>query len=115
MQTNIAAYQADIESAQASLRNVLVGDFRESATVEAGSLARILTHVENIQRAIAESPACHDNAAKRLGDFADITLRMESRFPKWAEKFSAASKSLRAASVRLRDSARVADEATPAA
>lgn len=110
MQTNTATYQADIDSAQASLRHVLGGEFRESAAVEAGSLARILVHVENIQRAISESPTCHVNAAKRLGDFADITSRMETRFPAWRDSFSAASKALRAASVRLRESVRVADD-----
>lgn len=106
METKLQTEHPDLDLAQSTLRDVLGEEFRKNAGSEAGSLDRILIHVGNIRNAIEESPECLANAAKRLGDFAEVTSRMRSKYPESSTELTSASQALRAASVRLLDSLR---------
>ena len=101
MNTKILSSRADLEIAEGSLRSVLIDEFREEAKADAQSLDRMLTHLVNMQGAIADAPEIHTNVAKRLSDFATTTLRMASRNPEAAAKLTRLSVALRSASERL--------------
>lgn len=49
-----------------------------TSTMDAGSVARILVHIKNINSSVLASTNDHTNAAKRLNDFA-ITLARIAR------------------------------------
>src|SRR5262245_43451571 len=78
--------RAELEFAEAALRDVLIGEFEQGARADAKSLGRMLVHIVNMHEAISTSPASHANVAKRLGDFALTTTRMASRHPDAALK-----------------------------
>ena len=72
---------------------------------DAGSVRRILVHIDNIGRAVTASMQDHVNAAKRLNDFAGIFARFanKSRPPDeaLAARLTSVSANLRAASEDL--------------
>jgi hypothetical protein len=101
MNSQILSSRADLEHAEALLREVLVRDFESNSTGDAGSLARMLVHVVNIHHAVSTSPERLSNAAKRLGDFAVVTARMTTRNPDAAPNLNRLAHALRTASERL--------------
>lgn len=100
-QTSIS--RAQLEHAEALLRDVLLADFQRDAKGDAVSLGRMLVHIVNIHRAVSIYTDRHANAAKRLGDFAAATSRMTVRNPASATKLGRLVKAFRAASLGLRD------------
>jgi hypothetical protein len=102
MNSQTCSSRAELEFAEAALRDVLVEEFKKSARADAMSLDRMLVHITNMNEAITSSPERHLNVAKRLDDFATTTARMAGRHPDAAPKLSKASGLLRAASERLR-------------
>jgi hypothetical protein len=96
--------RADLQIAEAALREVLVEAFKQDAKADAMSLDRMLVHIVNMYEAIDTSPDRLANVAKRLDDFATTTARMADRNPAAAPKLSKLSEALRATSVRLRTS-----------
>ena len=72
---------------------------------DAGSVGRILVHIDNIGRSVTASMQDHVNAAKRLNDFADIFGRFakNSQPPDeaLAARLNSVSDNLRAASEEL--------------
>jgi len=102
MNSQTLSSRADLEFAEATLRQVLVGQIQDAKT-DAMSLQRMLVHLVNMHRALSMSPECHTNVAKRLGDFATTAARMASRNPEAASMLTKLSEILRAVGVRLRD------------
>jgi hypothetical protein len=101
MNSQTLSSRADLEFAEAALRQVLVGQLQEAKT-DAMSLRRMLVHLVNMHQAISMSPERHTDVAKRLGDFATTVARMASRNPAEAPLLTKLSEFLRAAGVRLR-------------
>lgn len=101
MNSQTSTSRADLEFAEAALREVLVEDFKKEARTDALSLDRMLVHIVNMHEAISSSPERHANVAKRLGDFAITTTRMASRNPDAATRLTRLSQALGAASQRL--------------
>ena len=101
MNSQTMSSRADLEFAEAALREVLIGEFKQDASADARSLDRMLVHIVNMHEAISTSPERHANVAKRLGDFAITTTRMASRNPDVASKLTRLSQALGAASSRL--------------
>lgn len=93
--------RADLEFAEAALREVLVGEFRQDARADASSLDRMLIHLVNMREAINTSPARYADVARRLGDFEINTTRMASRNPDAAPALTRLSQALGAAKMRL--------------
>jgi hypothetical protein len=102
MNSQTLTSRADLEFAEATLRQALVGKFQD-AKADAMSLQRMLVHLVNMHQAISLYPDLHANVAKRLGDFAVTAARMASRNPDAAPLLTKLSEILRAAGVRLRD------------
>lgn len=102
MNSQTSTSRAELEHAEATLRQILRDDVLSSARSDATSLSRILVHVVNMHQAISLSPERHANVAKRLDDFAASTSKMASRNPAAAPKLSELSNSFRAAGERLR-------------
>jgi hypothetical protein len=101
MNSQTLSSRADLEFAEATLRQVLAGPFQDAKS-DAMSLQRMLVHLVNMHQAISMSPERHLNVAKRLGDFATTVARMASRNPEAAPMLTKLSETLRAAGVRLR-------------
>jgi hypothetical protein len=101
MNSQTSLSRADLEHAEALLREILVEDFEREAKTDAGSLQRMLVHLVNMHVAVTTSPELQANAAKRLGDFAVTTTRMTVRNPEVAPKLNRLSHALRTASERL--------------
>lgn len=101
MNSQTLSSRADLEHAEAVLREVLVADREQPDKRDAGSLGRMLVHIVNIHQAVGSSPERHSNAAKRLGDFAMTTTRMIERNPESAPKLNRLTLALRTASERL--------------
>jgi hypothetical protein len=104
MNSQTTSSRADLEVAEAAIRDILIGDFKEDAKADAMSLNRMLIHIVNMQEAISTSPETRVNVAKRLGDFASATTRMASRNPDAAPKLSRLAEALGIASARLSES-----------
>jgi len=102
MNSQVLSSRADLEFAEATLRQVLVEQLKD-AKADAMSLQRMLVHLVNMHQAISMSPERHANVAKRLGDFARTVERMANRNPAAAPLLSKLAEILRAAGVRLRD------------
>ena len=102
MNSQTLSSRADLEFAEAALREVLIGEFRRDARADAMSLDRMLVHIVNMRAAIDTSAEQHANVAKRLGDFALSTTRMAGRHPDAAPRLTRLSQALGAASQRLR-------------
>jgi hypothetical protein len=101
MNSQTLSSRADLEFAEAALRDILVDQFRQDARADAMSLDRMLVHIVNMYEAISTAPEVHANVAKRLGDFALTTTKMASRHPDAASKLTRLSQALGAASSRL--------------
>ena len=101
MNSRTSISRAQLEHAEALLRDVLLADFQRDAKSDAVSLGRMLIHIVNIHRAVSIYTDRHANAAKRLGDFAAATSRMTARYPASATKLARLVKCFRAASVGL--------------
>jgi len=101
MNSQTVSSRADLEFAEAALREVLIGEFKEDGRADARSLDRMLVHIVNMHEAISRSPENYANVAKRLGDFAVTTTRMANRNPDVAPKLTRLSQALGAASQRL--------------
>jgi hypothetical protein len=104
MNSQTLSSRADLEFAEATLRQVLVAQFHDAKT-DAMSLHRMLVHLVNMHQAISMSPERHANVAKRLVDFATTVARMASRNPEAAPMLTKLSDILRSAGVRLRGTA----------
>jgi hypothetical protein len=65
--------QNPLDRAAAELREICRENARLVSPFDAGSLARMLVHINNINQSVLASSRDHVNAAKRLGDFA-VTL-----------------------------------------
>lgn len=100
MNSQTLSSRADLEFAEATLRQVLAGPFQDAKS-DAMSLQRMLVHLVNMHQAISMSPERHTNVAKRLGDFATTAARMASRNPEAAPLLTKLSEILRASGVRL--------------
>jgi hypothetical protein len=98
--------RANVEQAEAMLRDVLTDDFGPApeSRADAKSLKRMLVHLVNINVAISCSTERHANAAKRLADFSVTTWRMAARNPNVADKLARLTQALRHASLRLKES-----------
>ena len=105
MNSQTLSSRADLEFAEAALRDVLISEFKQEAKADAESLDRMLVHIVNMHEAISNSPERHANVAKRLGDFAVTTNRMAGRNPVAASKLTRLSQALGNASMRLSESA----------
>jgi hypothetical protein len=105
MNSQTLSSRADLEFAEATLREVLISEFKQEAKADAESLDRMLVHIVNMHEAISNSPERHANVAKRLGDFAVTTNRMAGRHPDAAPKLTRLSQALGNASQRLSESA----------
>ena len=68
MNSQASSSRADLEFAEVTLRDILIGEFGVEANADAKSLGRMLIHLVNMQEAICISSECHANMAKRLGD-----------------------------------------------
>jgi hypothetical protein len=101
MNSQTLSSRADLEFAEAALREVLISEFKQEAKADAESLDRMLVHIVNMHEAISNSPERHANVAKRLGDFAVTTNRMAGRNPVAASKLTRLSQALGNASQRL--------------
>jgi len=101
MNSQTLSSRADLEFAEAALREVLVSEFRQDAKADAESLDRMLVHLVNMHEAISSSPERHANVAKRLADFATTSSRMAERNPAAATKLARLSTALRSASERI--------------
>jgi len=112
MNSQTLTSRADLEFAEAALRDVLLEEFTQDAKAEAMSLGRMLVHIVNMHEAIGTSPDTHANVAKRLGDFAITTTRMANRIPDAAAKLYRLSQALGVASSRLSEKATATDAAT---
>jgi hypothetical protein len=66
-------FQNPLDRAAAELRDICRDNALLAAPFDAGSLARMLVHIRNINQSVLASSRDHVNAAKRLGDFA-VTL-----------------------------------------
>ena len=105
MNSQTSSSRADLELVEVVLREVLMGDFKQEAKADATSLDHMLVHIVNMQEALSTSPENYANVAKRLGDFANSTIRMASRNPEAASKLTRLSQALGTASTRLTESA----------
>ena len=103
MNSQLATSRADLELAEAALREVLVSDFQHEAKADGTVLSHMLVHLVNMNVAIADSPGLHHNVVKRLGDFALTSTRMASRNPAATEKLERLADALRTASMRLNE------------
>ena len=101
MTSQTLAPSALLEQSEALLREVHVRDFAGASGGDGGSLERMLVHLVNIHRAVSVSAAGHDNAAKRLGDFALTMDRLAQRKPESAANLARVASILRAASTGL--------------
>ena len=75
---NILAKQANpLSEARTRLQAVLL-EFQKSDPrgADTASLARMLTHMDNIEKSVTASTADHVNASKRLNDFANTIERL---------------------------------------
>lgn len=104
MNSQASMSRAQLEQAEALLRDVLLKDFEGSKEGDAGSLERMMTHIVNMQGAVSISTDVHANAAKRLGDFAVAAQRMVDRRPQSAARLTRLAEVLRAASAGLNES-----------
>src|SRR6185295_12139287 len=93
--------RARLEQVEALLRDVLLNDFDGESRGEGGSLGRMLVHVVNIHHAVSLTPEGHENAAKRLGDFARTMERLTARKPESAARLARLAEVMRAASSEL--------------
>lgn len=94
-----------LEAAADQIRNLCDEGEALPSWFDAGSVRRILVHVDNIGRSVAASMQDHVNAAKRLNDFAGTFARFakNSRPPDeaLAVRLTSVSDNLRAASEEL--------------
>jgi len=105
MSARAPAFDDSLEAATRQMRNLCAAGETLPSWLDAGSVGRILVHVDNIGRSVAASVQDHVNAAKRLNDFA-VTF---ARFAKNSEppdgplaaRLISVSNNLRAASEEL--------------
>jgi hypothetical protein len=112
MNSQTLSSRADLEFAEATLRQVLVAQFQDAKT-DAMSLHRMLVHLVNMHQAISMSPERHANVAKRLVDFATTVARMANRNPDAAPMLTKLADILRAAGVRLQSTVASATSGGP--
>jgi hypothetical protein len=76
-----------------------------TSTMDAGSMARILVHIKNINSSVLASTDDHANAAKRLNDFATALARIarntEAPNEQLVTRMSSVASDLRSASEKL--------------
>lgn len=68
-----------LDHAKVELHEIVLQNQGTGGTLDAGSLGRILAHIDNIDRSVSASTQDHANAAKRLNDFAVAIARMAKR------------------------------------
>jgi hypothetical protein len=94
-----------LEAAASEIRSLCEEGEALPSWLDAGSVRRILLHVDNIGRSVAASMQDHVNAAKRLNDFAGTFGRFakKSQPPDTAlaMRLTSVSDNLRAASKEL--------------
>ena len=113
MNSQVTISRSRLEHAEALLREVLIKDYDDERTGEAGSLGRILVHIVNMQQAVSTSSEGHVNVAKRLGDFAQIMTRVNPPNPDSAARLTRLADALESAKVGLEsppDEPKSADE-----
>jgi len=99
-----ATVENPLQAAASQIRSLCDDGEALPSWFDAGSVRRILVHVDNISRSVTTSMQDHVNAAKRLNDFAGIFARFaENSEPDGAlaARLISVSDNLRAASGRL--------------
>jgi hypothetical protein len=93
-----------LQAAASQIRSLCDDGEALPSWLDAGSVRRILVHVDNISRSVTTSMQDHVNAAKRLNDFAGIFARFAENSETdsaLAARLISVSDNLRAASGRL--------------
>lgn len=105
MSAHAPTIDSPLEAAASQIRNLCDEGETLPSWFDAGSVRRILVHVDNIGRSVSASMQDHVNAAKRLNDFAGIFARFakNSQPPDetLAMRLNSVSDNLRAASEEL--------------
>ena len=105
MSAHSPTIDSPLEAAASQIRNLCDEGETLPSWFDAGSVRRILVHVDNIGRSVSASMQDHVNAAKRLNDFAVIFARFakNSQPPDeaLAVRLTSVSDNLRAASEEL--------------
>jgi hypothetical protein len=105
MSAHTLSVENPLETAAGQIRSLCDDGEALPSWFDAGSVRRILVHVDNIGRSVTASRQDHVNAAKRLNDFAGIFLRFakNSQPPDeaLAVRLTSVSDNLRAASEEL--------------
>lgn len=104
MNSQTSCSRAELEFAEAALREVLARELGKAEKADVTSMQRMLRHIVNMNLAISTSPERHAEVAKRLGDFAVTTSRVAGRNPDAAASLTRLTEVLRAVSSRLRES-----------
>jgi hypothetical protein len=99
-----SSFQDSLSSAASQMRNLCQSGPHPS-WFDAGSVGRMLVHIDNIGRSVTTSSQDHVNAAKRLNDFAVVFARFaknsEPTDGSFAVRLTSVSDNLRAASTKL--------------
>lgn len=105
MPAHAPASESPLEVAADQIRSLCQQGEPLPPRFDAGSVGRILVHIDNINRSVTASTQDHVNAAKRLNDFALIFERFarDSEPPDGplAVRMTSVSQNLRAASEEL--------------
>jgi hypothetical protein len=99
-----ATVENPLQAAASQIRSLCDDGEALPSWLDAGSVRRILVHVDNISRSVTTSMQDHVNAAKRLNDFAGIFARFAENSETdsaLAARLISVSDNLRAASGRL--------------
>jgi hypothetical protein len=83
-----------LDLAASQLREICEQSDRFAPPLDTASLGRMITHIRNINRAVAESPEDHANAAKRLTDFSLVLGRIARNAPPVSEDLAGRMKSV---------------------
>lgn len=111
-------FESPLEAAASQMRNLCPDGEAPPEWFNAGSVGRILVHIDNIGRSVAASKQDHVNAAKRLNDFALIFARFAKNSAPpdgpFAVRLASVSDNLRAASENLSRAGPLTDAHEPA-
>lgn len=109
------SFEDSLAAAASQMRN-LCQTGPHPSWFDAGSVGRILVHVDNIGRSVTTSMQDHVNAAKRLNDFAVIFARFAKNSEpdgQLAVRLISVSDNLRTASTKLSEEAGAQAESNP--
>ena len=105
MSARAPAFDSSLEAATSQMRDLCDASEALPSWFNAGSVGRILVHIDNIGRSVTASMRDHVNAAKRLNDFAATFARFaknsEPPDGPLALRLASVSDNLRAASEEL--------------